>query len=559
MLFAVNKTLNFEIQLKQSGKIGCFVPVCDPNTGYTDEEDVCPGRLNNTVCYSSECLEVASKTFECVDIAEGRPSDTYCTRYECQGADGWVPVTITTEKDCKDEFTHANETLEKEYRCKKIYCSDIQNQCVAEDIEDCSDICTQEIISNCTATAIKLSSPEQCYTFKCKEVKVGEEEWIGKCDDEEAFKSFTNCLETELYEQIVNNNTAANVSQCCSIKCNTGKCVPDCKPMPKEKEKNKCIDFICTYVSEGQWNWKQIDSEEALTCESNECWKRECVPSKGCQNVTEICEVKSNECYTFYCNYSTMKCDFKSLLIESECTSETCENGKIKVWDKIERCNLTDKYKCIDRKCVYNKLDRTSKCEYFDIEPAENDICRIYSCDNESGNWTDVPKCDDGIYCTENVCTIFGECKYPDITCQELSMEDYPCFERRCREDLIEKKYVCYRKLIGFVDVCGRCIMEEDEDESSSDSSSHPGMDLTSCTNAPPKPLYTEGLAAASIALIILAAVVVGAAIATSGVMGTKSLIDRAKGANNTSAHSNPLFESADTEMTNPAFAGTAV
>jgi hypothetical protein len=122
------------------------------------------------------------------------------------------------------------------------------------------------------------------------------------------------------------------------------------------------------------------------------------------------------------------------------------------------------------------------------------------------------------------------------------------------------------RKLIrnAYLDVCGRCIQEKVESNEQSTSSSFSSLDekekefdTTSCTGAPAKPILTEGLAAASIALIIIAAVIVGAAIAASSVMGTKTLINRARGAGNQSAHSNPLFEGNDTELTNPTYAGT--
>jgi len=41
-------------------------------------------------------------------------------------------------------------------------------------------------------------------------------------------------------------------------------------------------------------------------------------------------------------------------------------------------------------------------------------------------------------------------------------------------------------------------------------------------------------------------------------VLGTKTLIERAKGADNQSAHSNPLFEENETELSNPTYAGDA-
>jgi len=252
------------------------------------------------------------------------------------------------------------------------------------------------------------------------------------------------------------------------------------------------------------------------------------------------------------------------MLEETTCTKEICVNGEKKVVEVIGKCNLNETYKCLDARCEYDPDTRESECIYVDKPKPGSDPCTVYTCDNSSGDWSEAPKCDDGKYCTENVCTIFGECKFPDVTCSELSMDNYDCFERRCRENPSEQTYKCWRKIIGYVDVCGNCIITtggeldiESFNSTSSYSSSSEYVD--NCANGGPRPLLTEGLAAASIALIILAALVIGAGVAASGVMGTKTLISRAKGAENTSAHTNPLFENSDTEMTNPAFAGTAI
>jgi len=101
-----------------------------------------------------------------------------------------------------------------------------------------------------------------------------------------------------------------------------------------------------------------------------------------------------------------------------------------------------------------------------------------------------------------------------------------------------------------FIDVCGNCISNGDMASSASENA------FIECTDAPDQPLNKEGLAAASIALIVLGAVIIGAAVATSGVIGTKSLLDRARAARNQTAQNNPLFEGNETEMTNPTFAG---
>jgi len=117
---------------------------------------------------------------------------------------------------------------------------------------------------------------------------------------------------------------------------------------------------------------------------------------------------------------------------------------------------------------------------------------------------------------------------------------------------------VCQRKLLqnAYIDICGNCIAGDDSGGGSSSSSQEQTTSME-CADAPAKPLLQEGLAAASIALIILGAVLIGAGIAASGIAGTKTLMNRAKGANNQSAHTNPLFEDNDAEMTNPAYVGT--
>jgi len=54
--------------------------------------------------------------------------------------------------------------------------------------------------------------------------------------------------------------------------------------------------------------------------------------------------------------------------------------------------------------------------------------------------------------------------------------------------------------------------------------------------------------------MIVLGAIIIGGSIAASSVIGTKILLERARAANNQSAHSNPLFEGNDAEMSNPTF-----
>jgi len=229
------------------------------------------------------------------------------------------------------------------------------------------------------------------------------------------------------------------------------------------------------------------------------------------------------------------------------CLNETCINGK----KEIVKLNVEEVCAHVN-KCEVLTCSKAGKCIYTPKLPPDDDPCKIYSCDPTTGEYSYVPKCNDGIYCTEDKCTIDGDCRFMAINCYlEIDMTDYPCFRAECRED--SGNYRCMRKLRPgvFIDVCGNCIKEDGT------SSSDEGAAMTACTDAPEQPMTKEGLAAASIALIVLGAIVIGAAVAASGVLGTKTLLERAKAADNQSAHSNPLYEDTDTEMQNPGYSGS--
>jgi len=141
-------------------------------------------------------------------------------------------------------------------------------------------------------------------------------------------------------------------------------------------------------------------------------------------------------------------------------------------------------------------------------------------------------------------------CSLVDVSCVGKVNITSPCFQAICKEPK-----GCQKKLYdgAYVDICGNCIRGDGLEGSATESQE------TDCVEAPPEPLDTEGLAAAAVALIVIGAIIIGAAIAASTVLGTKALLDRARGAANQSVVSNPLFEDSQTEMSNPAFAGDTV
>jgi len=264
----------------------------------------------------------------------------------------------------------------------------------------------------------------------------------------------------------------------------------------------------------------------------------------GCVK-TDICRNRTTECTTFTCD--NKKCVGKDTeLKETECTFEDCEDGKIVVKQKPVETACPNFNKCEEPVCT-----ELGTCMYKNTSHS-NDPCMITVCDPEKG-WVSTPKCDDGRFCTVDKCTVKGECRYTDVNCySEINMTEYPCFRAICKEG--KGNYTCTRKKKDgvYIDVCGNCLRLEETGSSSDDL----GDPTTDCANAPDEYIPKQELAAATIAMIILGAIIIGAAIGTTTVIGTKTLLEHARAANNQSAHSNPLFEGDQTEMNNPAFAG---
>jgi len=555
---ALNKTLEREKELEKSGKINCFEPSCDPDTGDVSEDDQCPGRLTRPKCYTSKCVDFGNNVYGCQDsdgTDKGRKPDTQCVKYECT-EDGWSGIVTDDEDSCTAYFKSEGILDDEDLLCLNVFCSDKQG-CVWENISGCNQYCDGTKIKSCANEGHEKSSVTECHHMFC-DVVFDEENNVyqPKCKEN---TTALNCLDDEELMGIIDSTSgASDTTECCFVTClESGDCSYSCVEKPFND--NLCMEYVCEKKEKGFWEWHFVPSQENLTCVDNACFTRECVPSKGCKNKKDICTVNSNDCDLYTCDASgeSPKCVRESLLIETTCTKEVCKDGKKVLEEYLDNCVEAQTNKCLIAKCVYNDDDKTSYCNYSNKPEPTNDPCSVFTCHPEDGTFTSEPKCKDGLFCTEDVCTVFGECKYPAVSCSELSMEGYSCFERRCKENVTGQRYTCVRKLIvgAYIDVCGNCIMDE-VDSKIRGASSEEEVDLLQCTNAPPKPLLTEGLAAASIALIILAAVIIGAAVAASGVMGTKTLINRAKGANNQSAHSNPLFEESATEMTNPAFAG---
>jgi len=522
----------------------CVTPVCDPQTGTITEKDTC---TSGSKCYNATCKKQGN-SYQCQNSEKNRPKDDACTTYKCVDSQGWVPATQKDRQTCIRE----KGKTEEDYKCYNVYCDAQKGGCQYDKVPTCDDRCSAQNITKCIAEALAKSDVKQCKLGQCTIDGQGQQS-RATCVNPDYIQG-VNCIDT-LRNQIEQENKN-HPERCYTAECGTnGQCAMTYTLVPDSMAETKCKKPVCKFNGNDKWEWTWGDTQEKTECVSDECFARVCDDEKGCV-ASNTCSDKSNECTIYSCDYTSgsPKCVSKSAAFdENECQKEECVNGVNKSWvlkNLTVACPTPDK--CHEAAC------EMGKCVFVEKKYPDDDPCTEYDCNPETGEFTPRPKCDDGLYCTENQCTVQGECKFSAIICSDqMDMSGYPCFEARCQEDADAKKYKCVRKLIrnAYIDVCGNCIKEEQKNVSTSSETNE--VDTLSCTGAPAKPILTEGLAAASIALIIIAAVIVGAAIAASSVMGTKTLINRARGAGNQSAHSNPLFEGNDTELTNPTYAGT--
>jgi len=364
--------------------------------------------------------------------------------------------------------------------------------------------------------------------------------------------------ECEYVQECVNGTTGCSEANIklnhtfCQLKagaCKVGVCAGrtgcrntdvDCKDSP--------IYDVCKYAGlQCNEATGQCEPRWPQNCNTDECSKVEgdtvvplCVSDDPC--VVANCDKTKPEGQR--CSY-TPKCGTSS----NACRKMTCDNGQCdeELYDTLD-CPSKNTI-CVTYTCDATYNNGTGGCK---PEPAyhEETECTKYECDEIEG-WKAVPRCTTDEPCKVAKCLSGGICYDEDIDCREvLNIED-KCHDGECNAD----SDGCRLTVVPgtYIDICGNCKSDnqgdagDDEDEAAD------------CVDAPPKEVTREGLAGAAVALIVIGAIILGAAIAASTVFGTKALIDRARGAENQAVVSNPLFEESQTEMNNPAFVGDTV
>jgi len=471
-------------------------PVCSLGTTTTGScGSSCHGYCACSTCLCPTCESEASSV---------------CNYYECLDVDianGCQEFNVTcssTDAECFVPYCDKEETENPEAKCKT-------------ETVDCAEVLAERgrPLKQCEYTICSHGCSEE-YIYKdnefCKELVAGDLCKIAKCDPENSPDDSgcvilnVSCEDSPLHE-------GCNVVQCVDGTCTGFDCEPENPCIVDDVLKcppEECVIVTCdpnAYDDEGK---KGRCIRENITCESkNKCRESVC---------------RDNACVEFP--------------IDGGCSSLTKEGGC-----RSYRCDASAKAEDgTDGACVATLLTHDANS------------CVDYSCGDDD-MWIATPRCTSEKACKISRCDSSlpaGEnCIEVDVDCYAEITIPSKCFEAACREP-----DGCYKKQYrdAYFDVCGNCVGSNEADSAASFSSET----LIECTMGSEEELETEGLAAAAIALIVLGAIIIGAAIAISSVVGTKALIDRARNASDQAVVSNPLFEDSQTEMSNPAFLGDA-
>lgn len=490
----------------------CLTATCNPLTGACDVTDECKQYENK--CFTAECTAGG-----CVFKNTTAPETNKCTAsLTCNNQTGWRQVMKTAET-CKEEFVaQGNPTA-----CRVFSCDPAEG-CQMKARDNCDqEVCTEEAEAECQAQV--KHTVTTCQTAHCAPKRNGEF-YVPSC----------------VIEDMVCERQGPCENAYCDVEA--GKCmsVPIEDPFKDQLADNQCYESVCNAESN---QWEVRENALAQACQTDGCATRTCVNETGCR-VESTCRSSNcttRTCVDHECVEEPVVCPAETRCQYSLCTEEA---GGCRLHDKDPEVACADGDMCTVKVCN----TRTNECENYAKPAPGTDKCVVYECDNKTGTWTERPKCDDGLYCTEDRCSYDGVCSFPPLECLDLSMEGFVCFQRSCSE-----RRHCYRRLYqnAYVDICGNCIRTDDgtgSEEINTESADETCLDGMGTETVP------AALTAAAVAAIVIVAVVVGIALTVSGIFGTKELVRRAQGANNQSAHSNPLFEDNEQELTNPAFVG---
>ena len=409
---------------------------------------------------------------------------------------------------------------------KKCYCPECEQTGSYCDYYECKN--NDFSSTGCVEKSVSCST-DKCHTLtrNPENPKCCETEEIDCEVDDKCKLSYCSPSKGCYYEDVVCNDNDP---------CTKNECKSDVGCVFTPDEEICKADEVCIKLSSTEHKCSSDCSDGASCGEDNKCGSWTCEDHKCAYNPTCIpdsCHILINcdPSLDNPCIYEEMNCSNPNACYENG----RCENGKC-VYDEV---NCTP-----DNLCVNSYCDPVEGCIFENITCESDDLCVISECVEhpEWGNSTgeEHPKCEDQV-CKTTKCTITGECIYSDVICDN---KNDTCFKYVCEDNECVKKP--FKK--ETVDPCGECIEKYHE------MGLYLDLNESLCKGEPitNDDLKIVGLAAGAIAGIVVAAVVAGVGISAAGAKGVKTLIDKARQAQNMAAHTNPLFESNDHEMTNP-------
>jgi len=451
-------------------------------------------------CACSECF--------CPQCSEDAPN---CNEYVCSD--------VAASLGCREQETVCHSGQVEDKLCFNEFCSPEDGECKIEPV-DCAgpyEEAHSRTLKQCESIPCSngcASEPVLDHEF-CNNL-VGTNCSFGRCSPLESTDE-SGCVTIPKSCNVADfpgchDAQCDNSVGCYGITCDTacywnrdGLMVPKCP-------KKDCIDVTCNEDATSE-DERCIETPHVCEQPNNKCQKSVCYVENG-ENLCKIVEDKT----ILNCSGKNKKDGCRTWRCDADADNEDGSKGA----------------------CV------------FELEDHKQDNCIDYECGDDD-LWHAIPRCTSDKKCKISRCNdADGSCFEVDVDCRGKVRLPNKCFEAACKEP-----DGCYKKQYrgAYFDVCGRCISANEGDSAISYSDEESTED---CVVTSEEDLPTEGLAAAAVALIVVGVIILGAAIALSSVVGTKALIDRARGASDQAVVSNPLFEDSQTEMTNPAFMGEA-
>ena len=561
----------------------CWTQKCDASTGTCTRVD--------TQCYPPT-IAASGKTCMC---AEAFCRDGACRYNQLDSKCPHVSCFVNPKCDCSQAGTFASQypgcvytpkPCQASVACMTSTCNKDTDQC--QETQNCavnSDKCFRNTCNTttgkCDAVDVRTNLPHhECMEYKCKDGVVTEQprDCAKEAGDVDPCHAYT-CSKDKCSFTVIEGCKSCGATKCDDKLCMDTSCrenaagETECHYEPKENNctRGMCETGWCDESTGGVCAYKSDCPDDS----DNQCFRTECVSRHTCAWVPRegVCSGDGCNINGRCVNNATGACEY-----DSPCAKNTCENVTCVVDKETNKgvCNRVAYDGCTVSeelaKCMFSVCDpATDTCVVHDKNCDDHNPCTIDTCDLSVGcvntlefqnetctlffcnasepddvkRWTSRGKCDDSDFCTIDTCDEeTGECFHRPNTCEDLSLEGFVCFVRKC----VSTQSRCMRRLVAgaYIDICGNCITADQANASS--------YDEEECLDGMGVNPVVAGIAGGVAAAIAVAVVVAVAGVTAGSIYGTKELMKRARNAADQGAQMNPLYEDSKHEASNPFY-----